>query len=78
MSGYDVFRHLRGAQPNARVILMTAFGYDPSHAIVKARQEGLTHVLYKPFRVEQMLTALDGTQPASNPGIPAAPPRTGS
>ena len=78
MSGYDVFRLLRGAQPNARVILMTAFGYDPSHAIVKARQEGLTYVLYKPFRVEQMLTALDGSQPASNPGVPAAAPRTGS
>jgi two-component system, sensor histidine kinase SagS len=78
MSGYDVFRHLRGAQPNARVVLMTAFGYDPSHAIVKARQEGLTHVLYKPFRVEQMLGALDGATPASNPGIAPASPRTGS
>ena len=59
MSGYDIFRLLRQAQPNARVILMTGFGYDPSHALVKARQEGLQHVLYKPFRVEQMLNALD-------------------
>lgn len=60
MSGYDVYRHLRQAQPNAKVILMTGFGYDPSHALVKARQEGLKHVLYKPFRVEQMLAALAG------------------
>jgi CheY-like chemotaxis protein len=67
MSGYDVFRQLRTAQPNARVILMTAFGYDPSHAIVKARQEGLQFVLYKPFRVEQMLGALDGEKPTIPP-----------
>lgn len=59
MSGYDVFHQLRQARPGARVILMTAFGYDPSHAIVKARQEGLHFVLYKPFRVEQMLSALE-------------------
>lgn len=64
MSGYDVFRQLRQAQPNARVVLMTGFGYDPSHALVKARQEGLKHVLYKPFRVEQMLAALDSDPPS--------------
>jgi CheY-like chemotaxis protein len=65
MSGYDVFRQLRQAQPKARVILMTGFGYDPSHALVKARQEGLKHVLYKPFRVEQMLSALEN-EPQTN------------
>ena len=59
MSGYDVFRLLKQAQPKGRVILMTGFGYDPTHALVKARQDGLKHILYKPFRVEQMLTALD-------------------
>jgi CheY-like chemotaxis protein len=73
MSGYDVFRQLRIAQPKAHVVLMTAFGYDPSHAIVKARQEGLMHVLYKPFRVDQMLAALNGEKPGSNPGVPARP-----
>jgi CheY-like chemotaxis protein len=62
LSGYDMYHRLREAQPRARVILMTAFGYDPSHAIVKARQEGLRFVLYKPFRVDQLLDALDLTQ----------------
>lgn len=69
MSGYDVFRQLRQAQPQAQVILMTAFGYDPSHSIVKARQEGLRFVLYKPFRIDQLVDALecpDGT-PAPSP-----------
>jgi two-component system, sensor histidine kinase SagS len=59
LCGYDAFRRLREAQPKARVILMTAYGYDPSHSIVKARQDGLRFVLYKPFRVDQLLDALE-------------------
>jgi CheY-like chemotaxis protein len=59
LTGYEVFHQLREAQPRAQVILMTAFGYDPSHSIVKARQEGLRFVLYKPFRVDQLIDALD-------------------
>jgi CheY-like chemotaxis protein/GAF domain-containing protein/PAS domain-containing protein len=62
MSGYDAYRELRKSQPQARVVLMTGYGYDPSHAIVKCRQDGLRHVLFKPFRVDQLLTAL--TDPA--------------
>jgi CheY-like chemotaxis protein len=61
LPGYEVYRSLREAQPRARVILMTSYGYDPSHSIVKARQDGLRSVLYKPFRVDQLLDAL--TQP---------------
>ncbi len=62
MSGYDAYRELRQAQPQARVVLMTGYGYDPTHAIVQARQDGLRHVLFKPFRVDQLLSALtDGT-----------------
>jgi CheY-like chemotaxis protein len=63
LPGYEVFRALREAQPKARVILMTGYGYDPTHAIVKARQEGLAFVLYKPFRVEQMVSALESPEP---------------
>ncbi len=63
LSGFDVYRALRLAQPKARVILMTGFGYDPSHSLIKARQDGLRFVLYKPFRVEQMLDALQSPEP---------------
>ena len=70
----DMTGLLHASQPNARVILMTAFGYDPSHAIVKARQEGLQFVLYKPFRVEQMLSALDGDKPTLPPTTPVKAP----
>jgi CheY-like chemotaxis protein len=78
MSGYEVFHNLQTAQPRAKVILMTAYGYDPSHSIVKARQEGLRHVLYKPFRVDQLLDALETAEPSAksaNPASPAEPVR---
>ncbi len=58
MGGFDVYRELRQVQPDANVILMTGFGYDASHSLVKARQAGLKHVLYKPFRVDQLIDSL--------------------
>src|SRR5262249_3239453 len=59
LAGYEVYRRLREAQPQARVILMTAYGFAPSPSIVKAGQEGLGFVLFKPFRVDQLLDALE-------------------
>jgi CheY-like chemotaxis protein len=71
VSGYEVFHTLRDAQPQAKVILMTAYGYDPSHSIVKARQEGLRYVLYKPFRVDQLLDALANPEPPAPSPTPS-------
>jgi DNA-binding NtrC family response regulator len=34
---------------------MTGFGYDPNHCIVRASQEGLHAVMFKPFIVDQLL-----------------------
>lgn len=58
MDGYETFKKLRDAQPQARIVLMTGYGYDPHHVLVKARQDGLKHVLFKPFRVDQLMQAL--------------------
>ena len=54
-SGYDVFAAVRRLSDAPPVILMTGFGYDPNHCIVRASQEGLHAVLFKPFRVDQLL-----------------------
>ncbi len=74
VSGCEMFRQLREAQPQARVILMTGYGYDPAHTLVKARQEGLRHVLFKPFRVDQLLSALTAPVAQNKEGGPAAGP----
>ncbi|MBI3464156.1 MAG: response regulator, partial [Planctomycetes bacterium] len=59
MDGYEVFSTLRELQPAAAVILMTGFGYDANHAIVRARREGLQTVLFKPFRVDRLIAAIE-------------------
>ena len=56
--GYDVFAAARSKNKNVPVILMTGFGYDPSHSIVRANKEGLSAVLYKPFKVEQLMSEI--------------------
>jgi CheY-like chemotaxis protein/PAS domain-containing protein len=66
-SGYEVFAAAKDADPQARVILMTGFGYDPNHSIVRARQEGLSAVLFKPFKVDQLLAELRNALPAPKP-----------
>jgi len=54
-NGYEVFNTARSALPGVPVILMTGFGYDPHHSIVRASQEGLQSVLFKPFQVERLI-----------------------
>jgi CheY-like chemotaxis protein len=71
LTGYEAYRALREAQPGAQVILMTGFGYDATHSIVKARQDGLRYVLYKPFRVDQLLAALQTASAVRSTAGPA-------
>jgi len=66
MTGYDCYRQLRDINDDLPVILMTGFGYDPSHSIVKARQMGLKAVLYKPFRLDQLITEVEKAVSASS------------
>jgi CheY-like chemotaxis protein len=65
-NGYEVFAAARDRSPDISVILMTGFGYDPNHSIVRARKEGLNAVLFKPFKVDQLLCEVRSAfQPAT-------------
>ncbi len=65
-NGYEVFATARDRHPDIAVILMTGFGYDPNHSIVRARKEGLNAVLFKPFKVDQLLSEVRSAfQPAT-------------
>ncbi len=59
MTGYDFMLKLQDIMEPVPLILMTGFGYDPGHSIVKARQAGLQAVLYKPFRLDQLLQTVE-------------------
>ncbi|MEZ6210794.1 MAG: response regulator [Phycisphaerales bacterium] len=54
-TGYEVFAAAKDRAKQTPVILMTGFGYDPHHSIVRASQEGLQNVLFKPFQVEKLI-----------------------
>ncbi len=61
MSGYGVLCKLQEIMTSVPMLLMTGYGYDPGHSIVKCRQAGLhaQAVLYKPFRRDQLLEKID-------------------
>ena len=57
-NGYEVFRGVRDLEPNIPVVLMTGFGYDPSHSILRATEEGMHAVLFKPIPVPRLFEVL--------------------
>ena len=59
MTGYDFMCKLQEVMDPAPLVLMTGFGWDPGHSLVKARQAGLQAVLYKPFRLDQLISAVE-------------------
>lgn len=60
-SGYQLMCRLSEIMPRVPMVLMTGFGYDPGHSIVKARQAGLhpKAVLFKPFRLDQLIDVVE-------------------
>ncbi len=60
-SGYEFLLKLQDVMDvePLPLILMTGFGYDPGHSLVKARQAGVKDVLYKPFRLDQLLATVE-------------------
>jgi CheY-like chemotaxis protein len=61
MTGYGLMVKLKEMIDPVPLILMKGFGYDPEHAIAKARQAGLSMqaLLHKPFRLDQLLSAVE-------------------
>jgi CheY-like chemotaxis protein len=61
MSAYELLLKLRELINPVPLVLMTGFGYDRDHTIVKARREGVQHVVFKPFRLDQLVSAIEQT-----------------
>jgi CheY-like chemotaxis protein len=70
-NGYEIFAAAQRMQEGLPVLLMTGFGYDPHHSIVRASQEGLSSVLFKPFKVDQLLEEVrKALAPQQKPATP--------
>lgn len=63
LNGFTLYTKLKEIMDPVPLVLMTGYGYDPGHSIVHSRQAGLpAHaVLYKPFRLDQLLNTVEAT-----------------
>ncbi len=71
-NGYEIFAVAQRRGHGTPVLLMTGFGYDPNHSIVRASQEGLSSVLFKPFKVEQLIEEIRNALNCADQGKRAA------
>jgi FixJ family two-component response regulator len=39
--------------------MMTGFGYDPNHVLVRARQDGHKDILFKPFETTKLIDLIE-------------------
>lgn len=58
MDGYELYSNAKDINPDLPIIMMTGFGYDPNHAVVKSKQEGLTEVIFKPFNMTKLFNLI--------------------
>jgi len=77
-NGYEIFAAAKRIDESLPVMLMTGFGYDPNHSIVRASQEGLCGVLFKPFKVDQLVDEVRKAvqTPATDQPAPASSTET--
>jgi CheY-like chemotaxis protein/GAF domain-containing protein len=61
MTAYELLIKLREIIGHVPLVLMSGFGWDRDHTLVKCRREGVKEVIYKPFIVDQLLTAIERT-----------------
>ncbi len=59
MTGYEFMVKLQEIVESPPLVLMAGFDYDPHHSLVQARQAGLKAALFKPFRLELLLDAVE-------------------
>ncbi|MFO0942503.1 MAG: GAF domain-containing protein [Pirellulales bacterium] len=72
-SGYQLMLRLQKFINPVPLALMTGFGWDAGHTIVKAREAGLPAkaLLYKPFKLNQILTVVETVLDHSSKAISA-------
>jgi len=58
MDGYELYSRAKDYNKKLPIIMMTGFGYDPNHAVVKSRKEGLQDVIFKPFDSQKLFALI--------------------
>lgn len=55
MDGYELYSQIRNFDDAIPIVMMTGFGYDPNHVLVKAKKDGLHDIIFKPFEVDDLI-----------------------
>lgn len=63
MDGYELYSRAKESNENLPIIMMTGFGYDPNHAVVKSRKAGLKNVIFKPFDINKLISIIKKNLP---------------
>ena len=58
MDGYELYSRAKDYNDELPIIMMTGFGCDPNHAVVKSRKEGLQDVIFKPFDTQRLFSLI--------------------
>lgn len=59
MDGYELYWRVKDYDKDIAVIMMTGFGYDPNHVLVRSKVDGLKDVIFKPFDVNKLIGIID-------------------
>jgi DNA-binding response OmpR family regulator len=59
MDGYELYSQIRNFDDKVPIIMMTGFGYDPDHVLVKAKRNGLHDIIFKPFEIRELLDKIN-------------------
>jgi FixJ family two-component response regulator len=59
MDGYELYWRIKDYDEQLPVIMMTGFGYDPNHVLVRSKQDGLKDVLLKPFETSKLVDLIE-------------------
>jgi len=54
MDGYELYSRTKEYDEKLPIIMMTGFGYDPEHIVVKSKKDGLHDVVFKPFDINKL------------------------
>jgi len=54
MDGYELYARTKEFNENIPIIMMTGFGYDPDHVVVRSKEAGLQDVVFKPFNIQKL------------------------
>ncbi|HNW99736.1 MAG TPA: response regulator [Candidatus Cloacimonadota bacterium] len=54
MDGFELYSRVKEQDETIPVVLMTGFGYDPNHVVVRTKQKGPVDIVPKPFETEKL------------------------